>query len=71
MCLLLNQIFSLNSNIKIMATFVVKSNLNVTISIIKNAPEDMKFVRAIAINMNICFCPLVNICNIAINFYSL
>jgi len=54
-----------------MATFVVKSNLNVTISIIKNAPEDMKFVRAIAINMNICFCPLVNICNIAINFYSL
>ena len=52
-----------------MATIVVKSNLNVTVSIIKNAPDDMKFVRVI--NMNICFCPLVNICNIAVNFYSL
>jgi len=28
-----------------MATFVVKSNLNITVSIIKNAPDDMKFVR--------------------------
>ena len=50
-----------------MATFVVKSNLNITVSIIKNAPDDMKFVRVI--NMNICFCPLVNICNVAVNFF--
>jgi len=65
----LNQIFSLNRKIKIMATFVVKNNLNVTVSIIKNAPDDMKYVRVI--NINICFCPLVNICNIAVYFYSL
>jgi len=65
----LNQIFSLNRKIKIMATFVVKNNLNVTVSIINNAFDDMKYVRVI--NMNICFCPLVNICNIAVNFYSL
>ena len=63
----MNQIFSLNRKVKIIATFVVKSNLNVTVSIIKNAPS----VRAIAMNMNICFCPLVNICNIAVYFYSL
>jgi len=27
-----------------MATFVVKSNLKVTVSVIKNAPDDMQFV---------------------------
>jgi len=52
-----------------MATFVVKSNLNVTVSIIKNDPDDTQFVYIIS--MNICLCPLVNICNIAVNFYSL
>jgi len=48
-----------------MATFVVKSNLNVTVSIIKNDPDDTQFVYIIS--MNICLCPLVNICNIAVN----
>jgi len=36
---------------KIMATFVVKSNLKVTVSVIKNAPDDMQFVYFI--NMTI------------------
>jgi len=48
----LNEIFSSNNKFKIMATFVVKSNLNVTVSVIKNAPDDMQFVYFI--NMTIC-----------------
>jgi len=52
-----------------MAIFVVKSNLNLTVSIIKTAPDVMKFVRVT--NMNTCLCPLVTIYNIAVNFYSL
>jgi len=40
----LKQIFSLNVKLKIMATFIVKSNLNVTVSVIKNAPDDIQFV---------------------------
>jgi len=65
----LNQIFSLNSKTKIIATSVVKKDLNVTVSIIKNDPDDTQFV--FIISMSICLCPLVNICNIAVNFYSL
>jgi len=41
-----------------MATFVVTSNLNVTVSVIKNVLDDMQFVYVI--NMTILFCPLVN-----------
>ena len=40
-----------------MATFVVKSNLNVTVSVIKNAPDDMQFVYVI--NTAIWYCLLV------------
>ena len=41
-----------------MATFVVTSKLNVTVSVIKNVLDDMQFVYVI--NKTILFCPLVN-----------
>ena len=34
-----------------MATFVVKSNLNVTVSVIKNAPDDMQCVYFITMTI--------------------
>ena len=37
----------------------MKSNLNVTVSVIKNAPDNTQFLRVI--HTNICFCPLANI----------
>ena len=47
----MNQIFSSNNKFNIMATFVVKSNLNVTVSVIKNAPDDMHCVYFITMTI--------------------
>ena len=42
-----------------MWTFVVKSSLNVTVFVIKNAPDNLQFLHVIRAN-NL-FCPLANI----------